>query len=256
MTARYDWSEVEESFGLGGYAVNAVLSNSTALLALMALTTMRPKYRWCGYDDFDDIETAIDTAISQIMNGSSPVGGNMIKIAESSINSDTGAIYVDGFDSGDWVAFELIIQGMLSNYASNYPDHVEVEFNNVQSNSAYSSYGRFFYNGSPVNYENILNYPANIMYWGAAAAQASDNIWGHAKLTIYNPLVTGHKTFVYTSTQAGFTANKLHYTSGSCGVFVAQPITKILIRPYYGTSWLAGGSLEPDKLTMTLYGLS
>ena len=255
MTGKFDWSTIEDTFSLGGYSGSAVLSNSTALLALIALDAMQPDYLWQNFEDFDDVETAIDLAIAEIMVGGSS-GGDMIQIAETVVTTDSSEVYVDDFLSGDYIAFKLIIQGMLSNYASNWPDHVEVEYNDAQSNGAYSSFGRFFYNGTPVNYQNLVDYPANLLYWASAAASQDAGIWGHSEVTIFMPQIVGYKTYNSVSVQAGYVNPHLSNTIGSGGIFIVQALTKILIRPYYGTSFLAGGGNEPSELRMTLYGLN
>lgn len=245
----------------GGYAGSFTLSDESAIVALSSALWLDNLDIWQGANDFltedeiDEIKELTANLQYELMTHVS-TGGNMQKIGSASINTDTATVYIDDIDEGEWIAFKLIIQGMLSNYTENYPDHVELEINDIQQNNAYSSYGRFFYKDNQISYESILNYPYNFLYWAAAAGEADVGIWGNAELRFHNPLDTGHKAFSYEAVTAGYAANRLNRCAGVGGIFIASAIDKILIRPYYGTSWLAGGSEEPDELTMTLYGLS
>jgi hypothetical protein len=254
MTGRLDWSALLAMFTLGGYENNAVLSDSTALLALVGLTLMQESRIWIDYTDADDIQESIATAIDEIVNGT-PGTGDMIKIAEATASSNCAELSIDNFDAGDWIAYKLIIQGMITNYAALWVDVVELEINDVATNNAYATYGRYFLNGTPINYEHILNYPANLMYWAAAALPATDGIFGFAEVTFYRPKVTQHKVAHYVSSVADSITGKVVYTQGTCGIYIASAINKILIRPANGTLFLAGGDSGSTTLTMTLYGL-
>lgn len=262
MVKSLDLANINALADSGAYGGNRSLSPTTAATILCSALWMSDPENWqgAGYeltvDEIDEIEALVAELQYETMTEEEGTVGNFIKIAETIVTADSAEVYVDDFLSGDYIAFKLIIQGMLSNYASNWPDHVEVEFNDVQSNGAYASYGRFFYNAAPVNYENILNYPANLLYWGAAAAQQSTGIWGHTEMTIFMPEVTGWKAFNAVSTQGGYVANKLSAIIGTGSIIIVGALTKILVRPYYGTSFLAGGANEPSEMRMTLYGLT
>ena len=71
MTGKFDWETFQEIYDMGGFQVRADLTDRSAFLSLVALTYMQSEYLWQNYDDFDDVETAIDDAIAQIMDGPS-----------------------------------------------------------------------------------------------------------------------------------------------------------------------------------------
>lgn len=245
----------------GGYSGTFTLSDESALVALSSALWLDNLDIWQGEDyeltsaEIDEIQELTANLQYELTTHVS-AGGNMEKIGEASIDSDTAEVYIDDITEGDWIVFKLVIQGMLSNKIGVWVDSVEVEINDVDENSAYSTFCRYFYNGAQSNYQILQNYPAAILYLAAAAANASDGIWGHVEITFFNPLITGHKALSFKSTVAGYTDDKIAHTVGECGIFVAAAIQKILIRPLTGTGWLAGGANEPAALTMTLYGLS
>ncbi len=253
MTGKLDWSTIEDTFDLGGYSVDAALTDSAAFLAILGLTLLQPEYLWQDYEDFDDVETAIDDAIAQIMNGSLE-GGEMQKLEEKVYTSDIAEPYLDDFELIDWRRFKLVVQGMRTNYASNWPDTVEVEYNGITSNNAYSSFNQFEYKGGQTKYEQIQNYPANLCYWVAAAELADDDMYGTMELDIYNPRIVGAKQARMVGGVMGISANKISFTLAQHGIFAAQKLFKILLRPLNGTSFVVGDTEEPQELRLTLYG--
>ena len=261
MVKSLDLTNINALAASGAYGGNRSLCATSAVTVLCSALWMSNLDNWQGAgselteDEIDEIEALVAELQYETMTDEEEAMGDLIKIAETVVTTDSAEVYVDDFTAGDYIAFKLIVQGMLSNYASNWPDHVEVEYNDAQSNGAYSSFGRFFYNGTPVNYQNLVNYPANLLYWTAAAADQDAGIWGHAELTIFMPQIVGHKTYSSVSVQAGYTGTHLTNVVGSGGIFIAQALTKILVRPYYGTSFLAGGGNEPSEMRMTLYGM-
>jgi len=261
MVKSLDLANITALADSGAYGGNRSLSPTSAAIILCAALWMSELDNWQGAgselteNEIDEIEEFVAELQYEVMTESEGAMGDLIKIAETVVTTDNAEVYVDDFLSGDYIAFKLIVQGMLSNYASNWPDHVEVEYNDIQSNGAYTSYGRFFYNGTPINYQNLLDYPANLLYWASAAAQQDSGIWGHFELTVFMPQIVGQKTYSSVSVQAGFTGTKISNTVGSGGIYIAQPLTKILVRPLYGTSFLAGGGGEPPEMRMTLYGM-
>ena len=67
MTAKIDWSKVEALIADGGYFNQVSLTDSDACLCLVALNLLTNPELWFGYDDYDEIESAVDAAISAVM---------------------------------------------------------------------------------------------------------------------------------------------------------------------------------------------
>ncbi len=255
MMAKLDWSAIESSIALGGYEVSAVLSDSTALLALVALNLISAKYMWDGYTDFDDVETAVDTAISEIMNGSSAMG-DCVLIAEAVATSDVASLTLDDFDAGDFASYELVISGMKSNFTGNTVDHVIMQLNGNSTPGSYNSYARLSYITNYPSYAFIGTKPGLVLLWGAATSLDSDESLGDCRVFLPDPQGDDMKRCNYRGDIFGFSDSKMYIKVG-VGVFLnTAVIEEITILPDAGTLFKVSNasSLYPSKLRMALYG--
>lgn len=254
MTGKLDWEKILAMFTLGGYNNDAVLSDSTALLALTGLTLMQEPWLWQDYTEDDDIQAAIALAIDEIVNTTAGAG-DMIKIASSVYTSDIAEPYIDNFDSGTWLTMLLIASGLLSDYAGNWCDSLEIEHNDHADNADYTSFCHFAYNGTTAQAQWILNNPGNIVYFGLAASGGLAGVSSQLELTLYDPLSSGYRGATFKATVPSKTSNNVALVTGTHGIFIGEAADKILLRPLNGTTFLVGGENEPPELRMTLYGL-
>lgn len=256
MTAKFDWTTIAATFGLGGYEVSAELSDSSALLALIALTQMQHDYVWQNYSDFDDVETAIDLAIAEIMTGIGPVSADT-KIAEAVAITDCAYLEIDDFETGDYQSFELWLTGLQTDENGAWIDHVDVQINEDTTAANYFSMCVFEDVDTYLRYEHIGNFAGIRLYWTAATKQTADASIGHAKLRLYAPQSDDWKTLEWNGTMNYMTAGNMVKTKGTGVWGSTSPITSIKILPGTGSNFTIdpGESDEPSELRMTLYGL-
>lgn len=256
MTGKFDWSTFEEMFDMGGYAVNAALTDRAAFLALIGLNQLQSEYLWQNYDDFDDVETAIDDAIAQIMNGNL-TGGSMIKIAEKVVTADTSAPFVASFESGTYHAFELWVEGLKSSENSVFVEDVIMQFNLDTVAANYNSLSIFEDVDTYLRYEHIGNYAGIRMYWSTSTIMADDDANGHFKMRFYAPQGDDIKYMTWQGTASNLTAGQMVILHGQ-GIWNSEnPITSIKIFPRLGANFVVNPDDpdEPSELRMTLYGL-
>lgn len=96
MTAKLSFAKIKTMYTLGGYDVSAELSNSSALLALVALTELQSEYAWSDYGDGFEIQDALALALYEVMtNMSATVAPGMILLNMSTANTPN-TLYCDG----------------------------------------------------------------------------------------------------------------------------------------------------------------
>lgn len=256
MTAKLDFATIEAVYELGGYEIDAVLSDSTAYLALLGLTLLQPKWLWQNYDEFDDVETVIDEAISQIMNGGSVVTDYQ-QIGEEVVTSDEVSVTCDIDAGGGWTSFDVIMTGLRSNRAAQVSDNgmIWVNGNTVATN--YNSIN-FYLTGSAHTHGNIIGTKAGFWIpYGIAAVSADSGCWGSLRMTIFDPLHDDRKKHVqWSSSLAGQTSGEIRECLGSGLYEVSEIIESISINPEYGATFLIdpGAAGEPRELAIRVYG--
>ena len=181
MTGRLDWAKILAMFTLGGYTNSAVLSDGTALLALTGLTLMQESWLWEDYTDADDIQEAIALAIDEIVNGTAG-NGDMIKIAEVVAVADCASLTIDNFDAGTFRAYELAIQGLKTNSAASFADHVKMILNGETTVTDYDTFGTAFWMAAHTSYENIGNYAGIALIWAASTTLVTGQSIGDCKV--------------------------------------------------------------------------
>ncbi len=256
MTARYDWATIEATFDLGGYGGSVVLSDSTALLALIALTTLQPSFMWQGYDDFDDVETVVDLAIAELMGGTAEMG-DYVKIAESVAIEDVASLTIDGFDTGTFHTFKLIIQGLKSDENTVFVDHLGMEFNDDDEQNHYSTFARYEDIDTYQRYEYLFTQDFFHCDWFCSSAFGQQAAIGHAEFTIFDPQGDDFKTVEGRSFVDNMTTGLIVNLIMN-GVFHSEgEVTKIRIFPVNGTEFKIDPDTAayPSELRMTLYGL-
>ncbi len=256
MMGKYDWETIEAVFNLGGFAVNAVLDDSAAFLALLGLTSMQIEMLWQNYDDFDYVETAIDDAIARIMMGSSG-GGDMIKIADNVAIEDVASLTIDNFDSGTFCTYKLIIQGLKTDYTGNWVDNVKMTINGVTTPDGYNSFGFASWLSGYGKIEKIGNYAGMYLLYAAASDQVSGQAIADLELMFFDPQGDDYKRCSYLGQTFGFIAVKQLITRGVCVYESGAVISSIKIEPDLGTTFLVDPATtgNPSELRMTLYGL-
>lgn len=256
MTGKLDWATIEDTIDLGGYSVNAALTNSAAFLAILGLTLLQPEYLWQDYEDFDDVETAIDDAIAQIMNGDLGVG-DYEQIGEEIVIADDTSVICEIDSGGDWTSFDVIMSGLRSNRAANVVDNCLITFNENVVAANYNSVNFSFAGASHVTTQKIGGIVGFWLPYGIAAVLADNGCWSNIKMTIFNPLNDDRKTHVdWTCHVGGQTSAEIRRTIGS-GLFeVVDPIESISIEPEHGTTFLIdpADADEPNELTIRVYG--
>ncbi len=256
MTAKYDWPTIEATFDLGGYGGSVVLSDSTALLALIALTTLQPSFMWQGYDDFDDVETVVDKAIAELMGGSAEVS-DYTKIAEAVATADCADLEIDNFDSGAYHTYKLVIQGLKTDDTGTFVDHLGIEINDDDAAAHYYGYARYEDIDSYVRYEHRATVGYFYCDWFCSTTSGNSAAIGHAEFTIFDPQGDDFKTIEGRSVVNEFSAGLLTNLYMN-GVFASEgEIEKIRIFPVLGTEFKIdpASSSYPSELRMTLYGL-
>jgi len=256
MTGRLDWAKILAMFTLGGYTNSAVLSDGTALLALTGLTLMQESWLWEDYTDADDIQEAIALAIDEIVNGTAG-NGDMIKIAEVVAVADCASLTIDNFDAGTFRAYELHIQGLKSNYAGNWADHVKLTINSETTATDYNCFGRFYTNSGQLQYENIGTYAGIALVWAAPTSVADDQAIGDVRIHFPDPQGDDYKRCNYQASGFADVASRIYWSDGVGFLEKTDMITEIMIELNSGTSFLIdpASATDPSELRMTLYGL-
>lgn len=256
MTAKYDWATLETMFDLGGYAVGAALTDRAALLALVALTEMRPEHEWQGYDDFDDVETAVDDAIAQIMDGVSGEG-DMIKIAEAVATEDCADLTIDDLGTDAYSYYVLMISGLRSdrNYAF---DHVLMQLSGSDTVSDYYQEDEVIYGTTKTATEGIGSLAGIKLRRCCAGALAAGSAFAAATITMYNPQSAADKKVLQWDAVLGEQSTGRITRMLGTGFFKGRDeIDEIKILPENGTEFKIDSVDDdlPSELRMTLYGL-
>lgn len=243
-------------FNLGGYAVSAELSDSSALLALVALMQIKQAWVWDDYTDSDDIDAAVDLAICEIMTGAESVG-DYTKIAEAVATADVASLTLDNFDSGAFHTYKLIIQGLKTNDTSNWVDHCAIELNDDDTAVHYSTFVRYEVLAQYQRYEYLgtLAYFKGMFFCSSAISNPA--AIGHAELTFYDPQGDDYKSIRGESFVNNFASGVLINTTMQ-GLFLNEgEITKIRLFPVEGSQFLVNpaSASRPSELRATLYGL-
>lgn len=256
MMGRLDWEKILAIYTLGGYSNDAVLSNSTALLSLTGLTLMQEPWLWDDYELENDIQAAIALAIDEIVNGTAG-HGDMIKIAEAVATADCAYLTLDNFDEGTYHTYELVIQGLKSNYAGFYLDHVKMQLNGGTTITDYVTYGYIMQKGVYVDYEWLGNYAGIPLVWAAPTSTVDNQSIGDAKVNFSDPQGDDYKRCTFVTSSFTGSASKTLLAQGSAVYGKTNSLTSIKILPDLGTLFKIdpASSLYPSELRLTLYGL-
>lgn len=256
MTGRLDWSTIEATFDLGGYSVDAALTDGAAFLAILGLTLLQNEYLWQDYVDFDDVETAIDDAIDQIMNGSL-AGGDMIKIAEVVSVEDIASLKIDNFDVGIFRTYKLIIQGMKSDYDTVYVDHLLIQLNEDDATEHYDDLVLWENKTQYVRYEHLTTKAGFHMEYAISTTKSEVAALSMMEMTLFDPQGDDFKHVLASGMVGGTNSGALTFTRLQGTYNSEDTITSIEIFPVLGTEFKVDpdSSIAPSELRMTLYGL-
>lgn len=256
MTGKLDWTEIEDMFTLGGYEISAGLSNSSALLALIALSRIQRSFEWVDYSESDDIEAAIALAICELTTGISG-GGDMIKIAEEVAIEDVASLTIDSFDAGTFYSYLLHIHGLKTDSAVAHIDHVNMQLNGKTANNDYDSFGYIMEKGVYLDYENIQAYPGIPLVWAASTTLSYAPGIGDCQVVFADPQGDDFMRCSYTATSFANTAVKNVMTRGNGVCMYAGPLTSVKISPNDGSLFKIdpANASYPSELRMSLYGL-
>ena len=257
MMARLDWSTIEDMFTLGGYNLSAVLSDSTALLAHIALSCIESQYMWDDYSDSDDIQAMIAKAIYEITNPVSG-GGDMIKIAEAVAVEDVASLTINSFDAGTYYSYILHIHGLKTNSAAAHIDHVKMQLNSKTANNDYDSFGYIMEKGVYLDYENIQAYPGIPLVWAASTTLSYAPGIGDCQVVFPDPQGDDYMRCSYSAQSFANIAVKNVMTRGNGVCMYSGPLTSVKIMPDAGALFKIdpANAAYPSELRMTMYGLT
>lgn len=253
--------EVQALAASEAYGGARTISGSTAATLLCVAAWLSDHGAWVGEDDelsdseADVVDELVATIVHELIAEGSGVVQDYVKIDEVIYTADIAEPYIDGIDASDYDEIRLVATGLLSNYAGNWVDSLEIEHNDYADNSKYTSFCNFLYNGSSAQAQWILNHPGNVVYFGCATSQGFAGISSSLEVVLFAPSYTGFRSGIYRGNVASKTTNNVAFVQGTHGIFVGEACDKILIRPYSGTSFLVGGVGEPSELKLSLYGI-
>lgn len=256
MTGKLDWETILAMYSLGGYDISAVLSNSTALLAITGLALIQPENIWLDYTDGDDIQTAIAKAIYELTNGGS-VMGDYEKIGEEILLTDAVSLTCD-IDSGEeWSSFDVLISGLRSDAAASVSDNLILWFNGDPTLTNYNCVNFYhYYAGHTTNQAIGTKYGFWLPY-ALAAANADSGCFGTLYMQIFSPLSETRKTHCqWHSGLGGESSGEPREGFGSGHYEQLDAIESIGINPENGSYLLVDPDDDdlPDELSIRVYG--
>jgi len=248
----------------GAYGGNRTLSANTAAIALSAGAWLSALENWegAGYNltanEIDVISSMVATLEYELSDGANLVQPAIVKIGEVVATSDVSSLLLNTIDSGDFLRYELVIQGLRSDYATAYYDWLILEFNGVSDNSKYASFNVMRDLLGQTTTENPNNYPAIGILGGCAGNDGDLQCRASVRLSIDCPENAEYKTMMWQSSIVSPVSGEMSNTSGSGTFENLGDITSIEIWPLSGTEFEVkpAPTLKPKKLTMSLYGVS
>lgn len=255
MTGKLDWSKIQAMYQLGGYSNTAVLSNSTALLSMVALTLLQDQYYWIDWADEADIRQAIADGIDEIQNGGSIVS-DYEKIVTVEATADCASLTTGEFDYADYSVLDVFIKGLMTDYGGNFLDGVLMQLSGIATASKYDGLATLEYESDTLHYENLGVVAGSYFNWITATPTTESNFFGVLNARIMQAPSHGFTTILWNGgCPSGTTLEGVHMS----GIASAQvvPVNELEIFPALGSNFLinAAEPTEPGALTMSVYGI-
>lgn len=245
------------------YGGTRELTSESAVLLISAASLLYDYRLWQGAsytltdDEMDDIAAMVAQAEYDLLEGGESPVSDYVKIAEAVATSDCSDLEIDNFESGTFHTYELLIQGMKSNFATNWIDSVDMVINDDTTVTNYNSFGRWFVGSGRYTFEHIGDHAGYFVPFLAATSQLYGQSVGHCKATFFDPQGDDYKIVDMFGSVIGFVNGK-SLTGQMSGMYEnSDGVAKIRIAPTLGSLFKVdpASNYYPSELRMTLYGL-